>query len=176
MKYLEWLSVQEARVANRFAIENTSTPSKPHVSESAEADLKDIFATIQLLASALGFPVFDRLAKGPKKNLVFCKGKDASGKGQYTEDGLVVFKDSLCRAKATAAVRPTTLAAIEAMKQDGVLEVEGSQLRFTQDYAFPSPSAAAVVILGRSANGWTEWQFADGRTLDAGVRQNLGEG
>ncbi len=35
----------------------------------------------------------------------------------------------------------------------------------TQDYIFNSPSTAAGVLLGRSANGRLEWQDAAGRTL-----------
>ena len=37
--------------------------------------------------------------------------------------------------------------------------------RFTQDYSFSSPSMAAAVVLGRSANGRIEWKDAQGRTL-----------
>ncbi|MGB6649164.1 MAG: DUF4357 domain-containing protein, partial [Bacteroidota bacterium] len=35
----------------------------------------------------------------------------------------------------------------------------------TQDYTFASPSTAAGVMLGRSANGRIEWKTADGKTL-----------
>ena len=34
---------------------------------------------------------------------------------------------------------------------------------FTQDYVFDSPSAAAVIVGGRSANGRREWTTLDGR-------------
>ena len=34
---------------------------------------------------------------------------------------------------------------------------------FTQDYSFDSPSAAAVIVSGRSANGRREWTTLDGR-------------
>lgn len=34
-----------------------------------------------------------------------------------------------------------------------------------QDYSFGSPSTAAAVVLGRSANGRIGWKAADGRTL-----------
>ena len=36
---------------------------------------------------------------------------------------------------------------------------------FTKDYPFSSPSAAAAIILARSANGKTEWKDEDGITL-----------
>ena len=48
---------------------------------------------------------------------------------------------------------------------DGVLGLRGGLYQFTQDYSFSSPSTAAAVVLGRSANGRIEWKAADGRTL-----------
>ena len=35
-----------------------------------------------------------------------------------------------------------------------------------EDCIFTSPSAAAKFILGRSANGWSEWKTYEGDTLD----------
>jgi len=43
--------------------------------------------------------------------------------------------------------------------------MDGNHYRFTQDYAFSSPSTAAAVVLGRSANGRIEWKDGLGRTL-----------
>ena len=48
---------------------------------------------------------------------------------------------------------------------NGVFVPEGSGFRFAQDFVFSSPSAAATVVLGRSANGRIEWKDAQGRTL-----------
>ena len=38
-------------------------------------------------------------------------------------------------------------------------------MKFTQDYRFDSPSTAAGVILGRTANGRIEWKDSGGRPL-----------
>ena len=38
------------------------------------------------------------------------------------------------------------------------------------DVEFPSPSAAAVFVLGGSQNGWTEWVNDRGQTLDSVYR------
>lgn len=48
---------------------------------------------------------------------------------------------------------------------NGVLVREGDHYCFAQDYVFSSPSTAAAVVLGRSANGRIEWKDAGGRTL-----------
>ncbi len=42
---------------------------------------------------------------------------------------------------------------------------EDGEYQFTQDCSFSSPSTAADVVLGRSANGRIEWKATDGRTL-----------
>ncbi|MCC7104216.1 MAG: DUF4357 domain-containing protein [Chloroflexi bacterium] len=47
----------------------------------------------------------------------------------------------------------------------GVLVPDRLGLVFTQDYILPSPSTAAGVILGRAANGRTEWKTMSGQTL-----------
>lgn len=51
------------------------------------------------------------------------------------------------------------------LKQSGVLIEKGGVLLFTKDSIFSSPSASAVVLACR-ANGWIEWEFKDGKTLD----------
>ena len=48
----------------------------------------------------------------------------------------------------------------------GVLVMQAGLYQFTQDYTFSSPSTAASVLLGRSANGRVEWKGEDGRTLN----------
>lgn len=46
-----------------------------------------------------------------------------------------------------------------------MLALQDALLQLTQDYSFSSPSTAAAVVLGRSANGRVEWKAEDGRTL-----------
>ena len=38
-------------------------------------------------------------------------------------------------------------------------------LRLTKDTLFSSPSTAASVVMGRCANGLTEWKTKDGKIL-----------
>jgi len=51
------------------------------------------------------------------------------------------------------------------MIEKGVFVLDGLNLRLTEDYVFPSPSNAAMVLLGRTSNGRVEWKSSDGRTL-----------
>ena len=42
---------------------------------------------------------------------------------------------------------------------------KGEYYEFTEDYIFSSPSTAAVIVMGRNANGLAEWKQKDGKTL-----------
>lgn len=171
IKYLEWFCHQEAISAGRYILENSNTPTKPFVSEPMEADLQDNFETIKLLVSTLGHPIFDKITQPKKKELVYCKGKDAIAKGEYTEDGLVVFVDSSCNLEEVNSTKIYIRNARQKLIDEGVLRKENNVYKFVSNYIFPSPSQAAGAVLGREANGWDEWKYEDGRTLNEVHRQ-----
>jgi len=173
VKYLEWFCYEEAKTADRYILAQT-VPTKSHISEPVIADLMDHFETIKILVSTLGFPIFDIIQKPKTKDLLNCKGKKATATGEYTEDGLIVFAGSLSNRADAPASHGYLVAKRQQLLKDGVLEVvDDKTLRFAKDYIFPSPSQAAAVVLGRNANGWTEWKYPDGRTLDE-VKRNVG--
>jgi hypothetical protein len=175
VKFLEWLSHQQAGEAGRYKLENSSTPTKSHVSESMEADLMDHFDTIQSLSSTLGYPLFDRIKKAKAKDRLTCKGKKAKATGEYTEDGLIVFAGSIANRAFTKSAHDYVEATRDGLIDDGVMEeIDEETLRFSRDHVFNSPSQAAAVVLARNANGWVEWKYEDGKTLDE-VKRNGGE-
>lgn len=171
IKFLEWLCYDSAKEATRFRMENTNIPNKPFTSESMEADLLDNFETIKILTSTLGYPLFEKIKKPLKKNILFCKGKVANGQGEYSSDGMVVFAGSKCNLEEASSTPEWISNLRNRLLKEGVLEVEGNVIVFKSDYIFNSPSAAAVTLLGRAANGWTNWKYKDGKTLDEVLRQ-----
>lgn len=171
IKFLEYHCYKEAKNAGRFVLENSTIPNRPFVPEAMQADLLDNFETIKILVSTLGFPIFDHIRKPDKKDILYCKGKEAFAEGEYAEDGLIVFSGSKCNLEETKTAGPWVIGMRERLKQSGILKREGNIYKFTSDYIFSSPSAAAATVLGRRANGWTEWRYKDGRTLDEVKRQ-----
>lgn len=173
VKYLEWHCHAEAGAAGRFRLENGSVPTKSYVSEPMEADLKDYFDTIRVLTGTLGYPLFDRIPKPQTQDILTCKGKKANARGEYTEDGLVVFAGSIANRHDSEASHKFLMAIRQQLLKDGILAVvDADTLRFTSNYIFPSPSQAAAIVLGRNANGWTEWKYPGGRTLDQVKRKS----
>ena len=48
----------------------------------------------------------------------------------------------------------------------GLLKKEKDHYLLQDNKVFSSVSTAAAIVLGRRANGWTEWKNKDGKTLD----------
>lgn len=187
--YLEWRSIQQANVAQRYSVENGNAGSKPHTPPWLEADCQEIFDTIRTLSATLGQSIFEPLAvrreapqeavaplperSKPEAHVLFrCKGAGADATGQYTEEGMVVLKGSRGRAEAVPSMTPMSAGKNrQRLIAAGDLTLENGAYLFQRDVLFRSPSGASDVVLGRSSNGWLEWKDPAGKTLDELKRQ-----
>lgn len=167
VKFLERYSYEKAKEINRYKLDQT-LPAKSFVPEWRRSDLLDIFETIKILTSTLGYPLFEELRRDDSKRnsdeIFYCVGRGIKAKGEYTEEGMVVIKGSQMSQDTTDSFPRITLR--ENLIKDGIVKLVGDCFVFQEDYCFPSPSAAAASVLGRSANGWTSWKTNGGKTLD----------
>ena len=79
-------------------------------------------------------------------------------------DSLVVKDESLKLPESTHRLRLKLI-------HDNILIDEGNIYRFANNYSFKSPSEAACMVTGRSANGWREWRTANGVPLESFRRE-----
>ena len=126
----------------------------PEVVEARQKDLEEIFISKWDLKISK-----ENSSENPIYKLAG-RGGNASG---YSLDGdnFVVMKGSHIAPDITDGLQTGYLILRNQLIADGMI-VDGI---FKEDYTFTSVSAAAVVILGRSANGRTEWTKLDGRTF-----------
>ena len=167
VKYLEHVCIKSANEIGRYDTDNLSAPAKPYITESMEADLLDNFETIKVLLATLGFPIFEEIRKSSrKKELLYCKGKDAFAQGGMIDDGFVVLKGSKANKDETKTAGTWVTGMRKKLLDDEILTPNNGVFIFAEDFVFGSPSAAAAAVLGRRANGWTEWKDKDGKTID----------
>ena len=141
-----------------------------------EADLLDNFETIKILLSTLGYPIFEEIKTSVKKReLLFCKGKDASATGEMIDDGFVVSKGSKANKEETKTATPWVVGLRKKLIDNRILILIHDVYIFNEDFIFNSPSAAAATVLGRQANGWTEWKNKDGKTIDMLYRVEIND-
>ena len=126
----------------------------PEVVEARQKDLEEIFISKWDLKISK-----ENSSENPIYKLAG-RGGNASG---YSLDGdnFVVMNGSHIAPDITDGLQTGYLILRNQLIADGMI-IDGT---FKEDYTFTSVSAAAVVILGRSANGRTEWTKLDGRTF-----------
>ena len=169
IKYLENRLHDIAKSVNRYKVENSVIPTQSSISESDRAEMEEFIEYIKMLVNTLGHKVFDekREFKPKQKHSTFAikAARGADGQGEPTSDGFVVFKGSKAAATIVNSVTSNFIAFRQKLIDEGVLINKGEYFEFTDDYIFSSPSTAALIVMGRNANGLTEWKQKDGKTL-----------
>jgi hypothetical protein len=165
---LEARLVELAREAKRCVLDNGNVPQPPSLTEADTADVEGFLDDVLLCLPTLGYLFFERpeaAASEATAELLFLRARGIEARGLETPQGFLVQAGSTAARKETASCH-TYLRGIRAeLIQQDVLRDTGDHYELTQDYSFASPSTAAGTLLGRSANGRTEWVAADGRTL-----------
>jgi hypothetical protein len=169
IKYLENRLHDIAKSANRYYVDNSIIPTQSSISESDRAEMEEFIEYIKLLVNTLGHKVFEEKREfkpKQKQDSFFIKAaRGADGQGEPTSDGFVVFKYSKASAKIVNSMTSNFIKYRQKLIDEGVLVDKGDFLEFSDDYIFSSPSTAAVMVMGRNANGLTEWKNNDGITL-----------
>ena len=169
IKYLENRLHDIAKSANRYKIENSIIPTRSSISESDRAEMEEFIEYIKMLVNTLGHKVFDekREFKPKQKQEIFYikAARNADGQGEPTSDGFVVFKGSKAAAIIVNSMSTSFIKLRQRLIDDGILVNQNEFFEFSDDYIFSSPSTAAVMVMGRNANGLTEWRNNEGKTL-----------
>ncbi len=175
IKYLENKIHELAIQTQRYKVVNIDTPTASAISESDRAEMEEFLSNIRLLLNTLGHKVLKEIREEPvdrrsenTETVFFIKAaRGAEAQGKPTSDGFVVFRNS----KAAHQTVPTFPDAAQRLRdkllQEGVLVVKTgeSELTFAQDWLSGSPSTAAMIVMGRTANGRKDWKTVDGVSL-----------
>ena len=170
VRFLESRLLLEAAKVNRFTLEQNQAGGS-RLPESDREDMEVFLARIRQLLPVLGSdilaPIAQPAAKDQPGGVLFCRVKGAEARGQRTANGFVVFHGSTAvfEELPSAESYPYVIAQRKQLIADGTLVEKDGFLAFTKDSEFASPSGAAVVIHGGSANGLTSWKSKDGQTL-----------
>ncbi len=169
IKYLENRLHDIAHIAKRYKLENSVIPTQSSISESDRAEMEEFIENIKMLVNTLGHKVFDekRESKPKQKHEIFSikAARGADGQGEPSSDGFVVLKGSKAAGTIVNSMTQNFITLRQKLINEGVLVNKGEYYEFSDDYIFSSPSTAAVMVMGRNANGLTEWKQKDGKTL-----------
>lgn len=140
---------------------NTDVP-KPYVSPYREGYIDELHKDILFRMAALGYDL-DRVYGGPSLSPIFhTRRNDITAAGKYDKETghFTVLAGS--HIDLTHSITKNT--GVAEMRK--LLFGEARQIStLTDDTEFPTPSAAAVFVLGGSRNGWIEWTDESNNTL-----------
>ena len=170
IRYIEGRLIEIATSAGRAIVMN-SQGSGSKLPESDREDMEVFLEKMQQVLPVLGIEAFvqktSKAVDDAEKEMLTCKLKNVVSSGYLTPNGIVVLSGSeaVLNERNSAKKWPNVLVQRNKLIEDGVLIQKKDKYVFTKDTEFSSPSAAAAVIHGGSANGLVAWINADGKSL-----------
>jgi len=170
IRYIEGRLIEIARSAGRSVVMNNQG-SGSKLPESDREDMEVFLEKMQQVLPVLGIesfvPPVSKEQTETKEDLLTCKIKKLSASGYLTPNGIVVLSGSeaVLQERDSAKKYPGVLTQRNKLVEDGELVIQGNKMIFKKDVEFSSPSSAAAVIHGGSANGLTAWRNSEGKSL-----------
>lgn len=128
------------------------------------------------MVNTLGHKLFeeikDKLDSTNSEAWYINAARGANAKGIQTQEGFVVLKESRIAISIVESFSERLLAKREDLIHSGKIQVINDEYIVMEDLLFSSPSLAAAIVMGRSANGLTEWKDRNGRTLKRFIIRN----
>lgn len=176
VRYLESRLIGLAKDAKQWDVENGTQPAPPPLSEADRADAEWFLAEMLVIFPLLGIDAFEAASSQLQESAtattaeapeLFLRERGAEARGREVPDGFVVLKGSRARSSEVGSIHEHMRDLRKQLLERGVLIRDRDQLVFTQDFRFGSPSMAAGVLVGGSANGRLAWANERGATLKA---------
>ena len=170
IRYIEGRLIEVAKSAGRSVVMN-SQGSGSKLPESDREDMEVFLEKMQQVLPVLGIEAFvsavSKEQHDTQRELLTCRIKDISASGYLTPNGIVVLSGSqaVLQERDSAKNYPGVLSQRNKLIENNDLIMQDEKLVFTKDVEFSSPSAAAAVVHGGSANGLIAWKDKLGRTL-----------
>lgn len=172
-RYLESRFIALALQASRARLTNGTTPPPIVLPEADVSDMEYFIEQAKIVLPVLGVNLFrsprttsvessSEIAETRTDSPLFemtLKKTGITASAQEVDGEFTVLEGSSARLKWTGGEGHSYTSLRTKLEQDGTLvpTSDGSAMRFTRNHVFASPSAAAAIVAGRSANGRAEW-------------------
>jgi len=175
VKHLESLLIHNAHEVGRCKLVNGTAQDYANLPEADRADMAFFLDQIRVVLPVLGFDFLRVSPKPSEQEAARAEPEPSSSpifrlevpkhglkaRGQEYEGEFYILSGSLAR-ESWQGPSGGYETLFSQLCSDGVLVHDGAgHRRFTQDQAFSSPSAAAAIVSGRTANGRTAWKLED---------------
>lgn len=166
VKHLEARLLELAKDAKQCKLDNSGASLQPTLSEAERADVESFLLDMLSIFPLLGLGVFEKTEANHKpRNLLYIEAKGIKATGYEDAKGFIVMSGSEMVLQETNSIHSYMSAMRNDLIKESVVELKSERYVFIEDYAFSSPSTAAGVIKGGSANGRDDWKDKHGVSL-----------
>lgn len=165
--YVESKLYSEATKVGRYEVENEQGPAEKDLSKSEKIVANKLVNEIKLIISMLGYKLFEEIINREEEQTIereclYLKNHgEVYAKGIMTNEGFVILKGSKLKEGISEGISPSLVKYVRREREsEDIVDNE-----FVNDHVCSTPSMAAVLVLGRNSNGYTEWKDANGKTL-----------
>lgn len=175
ISFLENKFCNLAIAANRYEVKNSNDPSPGHITEEKESELEEFAEFARIIMGTLGHNVFEPVTEiipTPQNLSLFEKdeqifylsrkirtlNKIVEARCKMTAQGFIVLKGSYISPKISDTVS-------DYVKNERVCAKINSENILLEDVLLETASAAAMFVIGNSANGLECWKTKDGISM-----------
>lgn len=165
IRYLEGALIVLASDVAHVQLQNAAS-SGAKLPESDQADMDVYLEKMLQLLPILGIDVFKQMEVSviQPETMLYCRIKGLEAQGRRTANGFVVYKGSQAVKEHRASTKRWSVKRDQYFSE-GLLVDAGDHFTFSKDFECGSPSTAAAVISGGSANGLKQWKNKSGVAL-----------
>lgn len=169
IKYIENKLYEKAKTANRYDVLNGNIPPTPSISEADRAEIDEFISNLVMIVNTLGHKLFeeikDKSDATKAESWYINAARGAKAKGIQTQEGFVVLKDSRIATGTVDSFSESLTAKRDGLIHSKKVQIINDEFVVKEDILFSSPSLAAAIVMGRSANGLIEWKDIYGNSL-----------
>lgn len=167
-QHVESRLIDLATKGKRCHLDNSAAPVGPNLSDADAAEAEAFLRVMLRVFPLLGIAAFEQKeakTKAKDRRILHLSAKGIAARGYPQPGGFIVCEGSTAVTTEVESIHQYMVTLRKDLIEQGVMVPDGKFLRLTRDYDLSSPSTAAGVLLGRTANGRVEWKDGQGRTL-----------
>jgi hypothetical protein len=175
IKYLEASLVELTKLADRYKLENSNTPTKSSLPRADAAAMEEFIDNIRITLGSLGHKILEPITSNTKPDpeqkdslsdyTFHFSPNNLTAYGKVTDEGFLLLKNSHIAKNSTSSMPGKSLQIKEQLLADNLLVEDKDFYTLTKDKLISSSSYAASLVSGNSRSGPQSWKTNEGETL-----------
>ncbi len=162
---LEKYGIEKAQTSRRYTVDNKVMPAY-RIDQYQRPIVEEVFEEIEFMMASLGYDLGTAEDSVGHDKLLYTHRRGIRAIGAYTGDKFIVLEGSPVDVSVDAYQEKLNQMRRELVSSGDLVRGVDEVWRLGKSVEFGSPSSAAAFVFGGTANGWIEWQDAEGRTMD----------